>query len=153
MLVAQSCPTFCDPMDCGLPGSSVHEILQAGILGWVAVSYSRDPSRKSPHIFEINWPCLPDLRLTGTRHSQQKTTHSARTLGPGHRPPPAPLTQKTLVQKEQTGRVSDFPGALRASVLKGCCLRPRTVEGSELGTCSSSVWLPFTPDSSAQPWS
>ena len=35
--VAQSCPTLCDPMDCSQPGSSVHEILQARILEWVAV--------------------------------------------------------------------------------------------------------------------
>ena len=40
MLVAQSCPTLCDPMDCNLPGSSVHEILQARILEWVAISFS-----------------------------------------------------------------------------------------------------------------
>ena len=32
MLVAQSCPPFCDPMDCSQPGSSVHEIFQARIL-------------------------------------------------------------------------------------------------------------------------
>ena len=38
---AQSCPTPCDPMDCSLPGSSVHGILQARILEWVATSYSR----------------------------------------------------------------------------------------------------------------
>ena len=31
----------CDPMDCSLPGSSVHGILQAGILEWVAISFSR----------------------------------------------------------------------------------------------------------------
>ena len=36
---------FCDPMDCSPPGSSVHGILQAGILEWVAVSYSRGSSR------------------------------------------------------------------------------------------------------------
>ena len=30
--ITQSCPTLCDPMDCSLPGSSVHGILQAGIL-------------------------------------------------------------------------------------------------------------------------
>ena len=36
MLVAQSCPVLCDPMDCGPPGSSVHGILQARILQWVA---------------------------------------------------------------------------------------------------------------------
>ena len=36
----QSCPTLCDPMDCSLPGFSVHEILQARTLEWVAVSFS-----------------------------------------------------------------------------------------------------------------
>ena len=34
MLVAQSCPTLCDPMDCSLPGSSVYRILQARIVEW-----------------------------------------------------------------------------------------------------------------------
>ena len=37
----QSCLILCDPMDCSLPGSSVHGILQARILEWVAVSSSR----------------------------------------------------------------------------------------------------------------
>ena len=41
--VAQSCPTLCDRTGCGLPGSSVHEISQAGILEWVAISSSREP--------------------------------------------------------------------------------------------------------------
>ena len=41
-LVAQSCPTLCHPMDGSLPGSSVHGILQARILEWVAISSSRD---------------------------------------------------------------------------------------------------------------
>ena len=36
--VAQSCPTFCDPMDCSLPGSSVHGIFQAVVLEWIAIS-------------------------------------------------------------------------------------------------------------------
>ena len=36
---------LCDPMDCSLPGSSVHGILQARILEWVAISFSRGPSR------------------------------------------------------------------------------------------------------------
>ena len=39
--VAQSCLTLCDPMDCSLPGSSVHGIFQAWILEWVAISFSR----------------------------------------------------------------------------------------------------------------
>ena len=39
--VAQSCPTFWDPMDCSLSESSVHGIFQARIQEWVAISFSR----------------------------------------------------------------------------------------------------------------
>ena len=45
MLVAQSRPTLCDPMDCSPPGSSVHGILQARILEWVTTSFSRGTSQ------------------------------------------------------------------------------------------------------------
>ena len=45
VLVAQSCPTLCNPMDCSLLGSSVHGVLQARILGWVAIPFSRGSSR------------------------------------------------------------------------------------------------------------
>ena len=38
---AESCPSFCDTMDCSPPGSSVHGLLQARILEWAAISYSR----------------------------------------------------------------------------------------------------------------
>ena len=38
--VAQSCLTLCDPMDCSLPGSSVHGIFQARILEWVSIPFS-----------------------------------------------------------------------------------------------------------------
>ena len=38
--VAQSCPTFRDPMDCSLPGSSVRGILQARVLEWVTIAFS-----------------------------------------------------------------------------------------------------------------
>ena len=41
VLVTQLCPTFCDPIDCTLPGFSVHGILQARILEWVAIAFSR----------------------------------------------------------------------------------------------------------------
>ena len=43
--VTQSCPTLCDPMDCSLPVFSVHGILQARILEWVAISFSRGSSQ------------------------------------------------------------------------------------------------------------
>ena len=43
VLVIQSCLTLCDPMDYHLPGSSVHGLLQARILEWVAIPFSRRP--------------------------------------------------------------------------------------------------------------
>ena len=54
--VAQSCLTLCDPMDCSLPGSSVHGIFQARILEWVVISFSR--GLPNPGI-EPESPALP----------------------------------------------------------------------------------------------
>ena len=45
VVVAQLCPTLRDPMDCSPPGSSVHGILQARILQWVAMPSSRGSFR------------------------------------------------------------------------------------------------------------
>ena len=42
--IIQSCPTLCEPMDCSLPGSSIHGIFQARVLEWVAISFSRGSS-------------------------------------------------------------------------------------------------------------
>ena len=50
--VAQSCPTLCDPMDCSLTSSSVHEIFQARVLEWVAISFSRRSSQPK------DWICI-----------------------------------------------------------------------------------------------
>ena len=53
-VIAQSCLTLCYPMDCSLPGFSIHGIFQARIPEWVAISFSRrssqprDPTRVSP---------------------------------------------------------------------------------------------------------
>ena len=43
--VAQSCPTLCNPMDCSLPGSSIHGIFQARVLERVAISFFKGSSR------------------------------------------------------------------------------------------------------------
>ena len=61
--VAQSCPILCYPMDCNLPGSSVHGIFQARILEWVAIAFSR---RSSP-TQGLN-PGLPHSLSLGFRH-------------------------------------------------------------------------------------
>ena len=44
VLIAQLCPTFCDPMDCSQSGFSVHRILQARILLWDDIPFSRGSS-------------------------------------------------------------------------------------------------------------
>ena len=50
VLVTQLCPTFCETMDCSLPSSSVHETLQARMLEWIAISFSRRSSRPRDRI-------------------------------------------------------------------------------------------------------
>ena len=44
-VVAQSCPTLCDPTDCSLPGFFVYGIFQAIVLEWIAISLSRGSSQ------------------------------------------------------------------------------------------------------------
>ena len=55
VLVTCLCPTLCDPMDCSPPGSSVHGILQARILEWVAIPFSGGSSqpRNQTQVFYI----------------------------------------------------------------------------------------------------
>ena len=43
--VAQLCPTLSNPINCGLPGSSIHRILQAGVVEWGAIAFSRGSSQ------------------------------------------------------------------------------------------------------------
>ena len=59
--VAQSCPTLCDPMDCSLPGSSVHGIFQTRVLEWVAISFSRGSSQPRDR---TQVSCIPGRRFT-----------------------------------------------------------------------------------------
>ena len=56
-LFTKSCPTLCDPTNCSPPGSSIHGILQARTLEWVAISSSRGSSRPrdETHISCIGW--------------------------------------------------------------------------------------------------
>ena len=53
----QLCLTLCDPMDCSLPGSSVHGIFQARILEWVAMPFSKgsSPPRDQTHFSQVSW--------------------------------------------------------------------------------------------------
>ena len=74
--VAQSCLTRWDPVDCSPPGSSVHGILQARILEWVVISFSRGSS----------WPRdrTQVSRIVGRFFNVLATRESP--LQPGHKP-------------------------------------------------------------------
>ena len=54
----QSCPTLCSPVDCTSPGSSVHGILQAGILEWGAMPSSRGRSRPRDRTWVSHVSCI-----------------------------------------------------------------------------------------------
>ena len=58
--VAQSCQTLCSPMDCSLPGFSVHGIFQARLLEWVAISFSRGSSWPRNRTL-VSWHCRQTL--------------------------------------------------------------------------------------------
>ena len=71
--VAQSCPTLWDSVDCSLPGSSVHGILQARILEWVAISFSRgsSPPRDQTQVSRVVGRCFT-LWATRKAHPSEK---------------------------------------------------------------------------------
>ena len=71
MLVAQSCPTLCDPNICSLPGSSVHRILQVRIPEWVAIPFSRGSSQPgSPALQADSLPSkVPETEKAMAPHS------------------------------------------------------------------------------------
>ena len=77
MLVAQLCLTLCDPMDCSSAGSSVPGILQAGILEWVTIPFSRGSSwpRNQTWVF-----CIAGRFFTvwATREARGLSKHSSR---------------------------------------------------------------------------
>ena len=57
--VAQSCPTLHDPMDCSLPGASIHGIFQARVLEWGAIAFS-ETYYKHENTFDVNLDYLAE---------------------------------------------------------------------------------------------
>ena len=82
--VAQSCPTLHDPMDCSLPGSSVHGIFQARVLEWGAIAFSK------PGV-------LSSLNM---KVSFSKTIVILFFIKHFSRSPSSPLTQNTLYNQD-----------------------------------------------------
>ena len=93
----QSCLILCNPMDCSLPGSSVHGILQKRIMEWVVIPFSRgssqptwsswtmSPALQADSLPLSHWgeahdiPCLWNLKINDTKElTKQKQTHRLR---------------------------------------------------------------------------
>ena len=65
VLISQLCLTLCDPLDCSPPDSSVHGILQAWILEWVAIPFSRESALPNlPHCRQILYRLSHQLKHT-----------------------------------------------------------------------------------------
>ena len=73
----QSCLTLCDPMECSLPGSSVHRILQARILEWVAIPFSRGSSQPRGQTWVS---CIAGRFLTHLSHQGSCNVYRQRQL-------------------------------------------------------------------------
>ena len=72
------CLSLCNPMDCSLPGSSVHGILQARILDSVAIPFSRGSSQSrdepsSPALHADSVPCKPPGKIPDKTESSKST--------------------------------------------------------------------------------
>ena len=77
---AQLCLTLCDPVDCSPPGSSVHGILQARILEWVAISFSRESSRFS-HVAGRHFNLWATRKAWGSFQMSQFFTSGGQSIG------------------------------------------------------------------------
>ena len=95
-LVTKSCPTLCDPMDYSLPGSSIHGILQARILEWVAISFSRGYSQPR------NWTrvsCIAGRFFTNWAMRDQSPQEGQVSLVIPHFPDSSPCAQVSPNQR------------------------------------------------------
>ena len=66
--VAQSYPALSDPMDCSLPGSSIHRIFQSRVLEWVAIAFSKASMKSQLWVWNCLWSLA--LELPGRTRSQ-----------------------------------------------------------------------------------
>ena len=92
-VITQSWPTLCDPMNCSPPGSSSHGILQARILEWVAIPFSRgssQPRDRTPvshtagRFFTVWATREACLKLSETFNLKQKKTKKTKTVSLKH---------------------------------------------------------------------
>ena len=84
-----SCPTLCDPMDCSPPGSSVHRILQARILEWVAMTSSRGSSQPRDRTHVSCGSCIGRKVLYHQCHLGSPLIYLRAPYTDLHSPPPS----------------------------------------------------------------
>ena len=124
---AQSCPTLCDPMDCSLPGSSVHRILWARILEGVAIPFSRG---SSPPRAQTPYTAGRFFTIWATREAHEWS-----------------LTQKlhSIWFQNRSGGVDTrwMWGSIEKSVVRrSSCIR---LHFAPAGTVWTDLWMPDCP--------
>ena len=129
MLVSQYVPTLCNPMDCRPPGSSICGILQARILEWVAIPFSRaspqlrvqtqisciagDPLRSEPPLqAQTRWVDLKERTLVTSCTTRYQVTLQIRVL-------PCPQLKKPLVLAVPSRQVDPSKGSIGTRVRLG----------------------------------
>ena len=131
-MCAQSCPTLCKPMDCNLPGSSVHGILQARLLAWVAIPFSRGPSKSmfpaSAHRFFSTKPPGKPVISTGRSKEMERSHDDSCGLG---------LADKWSGPEETRSSQKGFSQNLKLIE----CLRSSESPGGRLGQLVKSLRL------------
>ena len=116
------CPTLCDPIDCILPGSSVHGILQARILEWVAMPSSKGSSQPRDWTRVSYVSCIAGGFFT-TSATQEALSSQGGHLS-GHRAAPHP-------EASEYKGISAVPGSQEESIPRQ--LRPGGGEHTHLG--------------------
>ena len=132
---AQSCLTLCNPMDCSLPGFSVHRILQARILEWVAMPSSRGSSRPRDWIYFSYIACIGRRVLYHKAHlgspaslwsssKTHQTKQSAYHYNCAHRPQEAPdepcfCIQPAAMKKNRSQSLYPSPNPQMTHALPG----------------------------------
>ena len=113
--VTQLCPTFFDPMDCSLPGSSVHGILQVRILEWVAISFSRGFYRPRNR---MQVSCIAGKRFTTwtTREALKRKSYTLKTIWWGF---PHQIVQGLRLHPSNAEGTGSIPGWSGSSI-SGC---------------------------------
>ena len=81
VLVTQSCLNLCNPMDCRLPGSSVHGIFQAKILDWVAIPFSKGSSQRASPALQVD-SLLSEPPGTESQFHSEHQKPSSKTIIP-----------------------------------------------------------------------